>query len=148
MLSPDPRRRDFTPPGVRPWAMLRSGALAASVLLSSVLGAAAVAQPTASGQTVTVQNPPAAPHSVLVFPQRDFVSASGYADGQTVSVQVIHPDGTVRSTARGLLPQDDPSTPQFDGIVEVNHPGGYCWDVFTPDIRPGDKVRVIDDLTG
>jgi hypothetical protein len=65
-----------------------------------------------------------------------------------VTVQVIHPDGTIRSTLSGLQPKDDPGTPGFDGIVEVNHPGGYCWDTVTPDIRAGDKVRLVVDATG
>jgi hypothetical protein len=95
-----------------------------------------------------VNNPPVAPHSVLVFPQRDFVSASGFSAGSTYTVSVIHPSGTTVSTASGIAPKDDPSTPGFDGIIEVNHPGGVCWTGVTPDIRPGDKVRVTNDADG
>ena len=29
------------------------------------------------------------------------------------------------------------------GIVEVNHPGGGCWEGTTPDIRSGDVIRVL-----
>jgi hypothetical protein len=132
--------------GTRPWALARSTVLAGGMLASSLIGGATVATPTFA--QAVVNNPPVAPHSIFAFPQRDFVSASGWAQGQTVTVQVLHPDGTVRSTLSGLLPKDDPSTPGFDGIVEVNHPGGYCWDTVTPDIRWGDKVRIVVDATG
>jgi hypothetical protein len=134
---------------VRPWAIARSSLLAGGMLASTLLGGATVATPTFA--QAVVNNPPVAPHSIFAFPQRDFVSASGWAQGQTVTVQVIHPaavgGGTV-STLSGLQPKDDPSTPGFDGIVEVNHPGGYCWNVATPDIRAGDTVRVVVDATG
>ncbi len=38
--------------------------------------------------------------------------------------------------------ENDPTTPQFDGFAEVNHPGGACWIGSTPDIQAGDIVRV------
>src|SRR3982751_2297609 len=76
---------------------------------------------------ITVNNPPVAPRSILVFPQRDFVSASGYEAGDIVAVEVFHPGATTpASTVADVVPQDDPATPAFDGIVEVNHPGGAC----------------------
>jgi hypothetical protein len=131
---------------MRPWALARSGLLAGGMLASTLIGGATVATPTFA--QAAVNTPPVAPHSIFAFPQRDFVSASGWAQGQAVTVQVVHPDGTIRSTLSGLLPKDDPGTPGFDGIVEVNHPGGYCWDTVTPDIRFGDKVRVVVDATG
>jgi hypothetical protein len=111
----------------------------------SALPASAAVPGTAPG---TVNEPPTNGHSIIAFPQRDFVSASGFADGHTYTVDVVHPDGTVRTAGSGLVPLDDPSTPTFDGLIEVNHPGGYCWAGTTPDIRPGDKVRVIDDAGG
>jgi hypothetical protein len=91
---------------------------------------------------VPVNHPPAAPRSILVFPQRDFVSASGYEAGDLVTVEVFHPGSNApASAATNVVPQDDPATPDFDGIVEVNHPGGACWETVTPDIRFGDRVR-------
>ena len=95
----------------------------------------------ASSATAQVQNPPLAPVLINVFPSRDFVSAQGYSDLDRVTVSVIHPDGTIRST--------DPTQPVVPsgGIVEVNHPGGACWFGTTPDIRAGDVVR-IDVLSG
>ena len=49
-----------------------------------------------------------------------------------------------RRHCRPIIPRDDPATPGvFDGLVEVNHPGGGCWSGVTPDIRPGDVVQVL-----
>jgi CTP:molybdopterin cytidylyltransferase MocA len=110
----------------------------------AALSAAALVGVAASDAAVTgfVNDPPAAPHSIISFPQRDFVSASGYAlaDGP-VRVDVIR-GGSVVSSATNITPQDDPSTSGFDGLVEVNHPGGACWENVTPDIRPGDEIRI------
>lgn len=99
----------------------------------------------------TVNNPPTGGHSIIVFPQRDFVSASGYAEDDLVVVKVIHPNGTTWSTdpANPIVPQPEPGAQPgdpFAGIVEVNHPGGACWFGTTPDIRPGDVVQI--DIVG
>ncbi|MFD1055379.1 Ig-like domain-containing protein [Terrabacter terrigena] len=80
-----------------------------------------------------------APHTIISFPERDFVSADGYAQGDPVTVEVIRSGFTVGIAH--VDPQDDLTTPGFDGLVEVNHPGGGCWETVTPDIRPGDVVR-------
>jgi centrosomal CEP192-like protein len=95
-----------------------------------------------SAAAVVANDPPPAPHSIIAFPQRDFVSASGYAAG-TYTVEVIRGTTTVsKSTSTPAV--DDPATPGFDGIVEINHPGGGCWTGVTPDIRPGDIVRITN----
>ncbi|HET7479871.1 MAG TPA: choice-of-anchor D domain-containing protein [Rubrobacteraceae bacterium] len=105
--------------------------------------------PRALAQTApTINNPPVAPHSIIAFPQRDFVSASGYAATDKVTVSVVHKDGTEVGRVTGIVPQDDPQTPEFDGLVEVNHPGGACWVGVTPDIRAGDKVRITVEGSG
>ena len=64
-----------------------------------------------------VNNPPLAPISIIVFPQRDFVSASGYAIDDQVIVRVIHdpavfPGATGGTTdpANWIIPQGDPGT--------------------------------------
>jgi hypothetical protein len=116
-------------------------ALGALILLVTALGGDADAAVAAT----VINNPPRASHNITAFPQRDFVSADGYAIDDTVTVEVIHPSGVVRSTVSGLVPQDDDTTAGFDGIVEVNHPGGFCWDTVTPDIRPHDRVRITVD---
>lgn len=103
-----------------------------------------------AGAAVPCFNPPSAPISIIVFPQRDFISASGYNAADRVIVRVIHdgavfPPGNTWTTdpANWVVPQVDPALPPgADGIVEVNHPGGACWFGTTPDIRPGDRVQV------
>ncbi len=96
----------------------------------------------------TVNEPPVAPIQIISFPSRDFISSSGFKASDTVDVQILRKQAgalvLVSSTA--WTPQDDPrATPgaPFAGIVEVNHPGGACWDGSTPDIRAGDIVREI-----
>jgi hypothetical protein len=119
----------------------RSRQRVAAALAAGALAVAVVQ--TAAGPASAAINPvPAAPHSILVFPVRDFVSASGYARTDVATVQVLR-GGAVIGSAANLIPQDDPATPGFDGLVEVNHPGGGCWDGVTPDIRTGDVVRVL-----
>jgi hypothetical protein len=90
--------------------------------------------------------PPQAGHQVISFPQRDFVSASGYVQGVDAYVQVIR-GGEPIAISTPVQPEDDPATAAFDGIVEVNHPGGGCWstETGTPDIQPGDKIRVFQE---
>jgi hypothetical protein len=80
------------------------------------------------------------PHSINVFYHRDFVQGSGFQAGDLVTVDVLR-NGTVVGTAANVVPTDDPTTPPFDGLVTVNHPGGVCWDTFTPDIQRGDVIR-------
>ena len=90
---------------------------------------------------VEVNEPPANGHALLAFPSRDFVSAENYAEDELVNIEIIR-NNIVISTAEGLIPVDaDPETPAFEGIVEVNHPGGACWDGVTPELRAGDIVR-------
>jgi hypothetical protein len=96
---------------------------------------------------MAASEPPALGHEVISFPARDFVSAAGYTAGVPAVVQVTRKDPATGKQAlvaksTSVMPQDDPGTPEFDGIVEVNHPGGGCWTNITPDIRAGDKIRV------
>jgi hypothetical protein len=98
--------------------------------------------------TTVLRDPPATPHLIVVFPERDFVSVENYSasDGQ-LTINVLRRSATGELVTVGsatATPQDDPTTPQFDGIAEVNHPGGSCWVGSTPDIRPGDIVRVTN----
>jgi hypothetical protein len=88
--------------------------------------------PAAAAQAV-VNDPPAAPHSIIAFPGRDFISAEGYDPaGGVVTVSLLR-NGSVVSEAH--------VTPDRFGLVEVNHPGGGCWEIVTPDVRPGDVIR-------
>jgi hypothetical protein len=80
------------------------------------------------------------PHSINVFYHRDFVQASGFQAGDLVTVEALR-NNTVIGTASNIVPTDDPTTPPFDGLVTINHPGGACWDNFTPDLQRGDVIR-------
>jgi Bacterial Ig domain len=98
-------------------------------------------------------DPPLNPHNIFVFPSRDFIMALGYAANDRVKVEVLR-GGVVIGVANNVVPVDDLSTTGvFDGIVQVNHPGGACWEATTPDLRPGDLVRlttnngVVDQTT-
>jgi len=106
---------------------------------ASALGIAALAAPAAA--LAVVNEPPVLPHSIISFPSRDFVSASGFAASDSVVVSVLR-NGVTIATSTPVTPVDDgdPLTP-FAGLAEVNHPGGGCWVGTTPDILPGDVVR-------
>src|SRR5205085_2536128 len=96
-------------------------------------------------------DPPAATPTqvqIIAFPARDFTSSSGYTvQDATVEVQVIR-NNVLVSTAN-VIPVDDPTTVGFDGVVEVNHPGGGCWLGATPELRAGpgeDGVLTYDTV--
>ena len=105
------------------------------VLISAaaVLGAAAALAGSASAAVTS-------PHSINVFYHRDFVQGSGFQAGDLVTVEALR-NNTVIGTAANVVPTDDPTTGPFDGLVTINHPGGACWDNFTPDLQRGDVIR-------
>jgi len=80
-----------------------------------------------------VNNPPLLPQEITVFPERDFMSLSGFAPNADVLVQVRR---------AGVLSSDAVGRTDGGGFLEVNHPGGVCWRNVTPDIVPADVVRV------
>ena len=97
-------------------------------------GAAVAAVPL---PTTVTHDPPVAPHSLTAFPARDFLSAEQTV-GDTVVFEVTH------SQARGGgTVASEPLVVDENGLAEVNHPGGACWDVVTPDIVAGDTVKVV-----
>ena len=67
--------------------------------------------------------------------ERDFVEAEGYQPGTALELRVLR-NGVQIGSASG--------TTNDAGIVEVNHPGGSCWDGSTPDIIGGDVVQVVE----
>jgi hypothetical protein len=75
-------------------------------------------------------------HQIISFPSRDFVSATGYTNPVTVEVRR-------NGHLIGISDRITPDATQ-GGLVEVNHPGGGCWQSSTPDILPGDAVRILD----
>src|SRR4051812_25726938 len=89
-----------------------------------------------------------APHNIIAFPQRDYVSASGYTVGVPATVQVLHAGNVLAaSTATDVMPVEDPATPGL-GTIDVNHPGGVCWEGVTPDIHAGDTITITQgDVT-
>jgi hypothetical protein len=126
-----------TPSKRRMLAIAASAALAAGTL-------GAVAAVPASG---TQTGPGVRPGSnITVFHNIDFVAVFGY--GRPVNRQV-----TVRVLRRGVV-IGSASGPSIDaeGLpgLEVNHGPegaarpGDCWEGHTPDIRPGDVIRVTD----
>jgi hypothetical protein len=127
-------------------ARTQTGTRGRFLAAASALGIAALAAPAAA---LAVPNePPALPHTIIAFPQRDFVSAAGFAQGENVTISVIR-NGVEIGTTPPIAARDDTTTPGvFDGIVEVNHPGGGCWTGTTPDILPGDVVRTTVEGTG
>ncbi|HEY1177785.1 MAG TPA: hypothetical protein VGF17_16640, partial [Phytomonospora sp.] len=85
--------------------------------------------------SVTVANdPPLAPHDLIAFPGRDFISATGFNPGTAYTFSVIRGTKVVSTST--------PVVAGPDGLAEVNHPGGGCWNVVTPDIQAGDVVRI------
>jgi len=94
--------------------------------------AAASAFPAAASAFV---EPPQMPHVPTVFPDRDFVSAEGYANNKDMRITVLR-NGVQIGQATGTT--DD------GGLIEVNHPGGVCWSGTTPNIIAGDKVVIAE----
>lgn len=122
----------------------------AALLLTSVAAAsmAVGAMPTRVGAVVpdVINDPPSAGHTVTVFPARDFVHGDGFTQGSLVDVEVWR-NGVLAGFVNDVTPADLGDTPAFDGIVEVNHPGGACWTDSTPDIKAGDLVRFVEKST-
>src|SRR4051794_40468416 len=86
-----------------------------------------------------------APHNIIAFPQRDYVSASGYTVGVPATVQVLHAGNVLAaSTATDVFAVEDPATPGL-GTIDVNHPGGVCWEGQTPDIHAGDTITIMQN---
>ena len=97
----------------------------------------AVSTPPATA--VVANDPPIAPHSLIAFPARDFISATGYTPGATYHFTLVRGGTVVNSGSQAA---------DATGLIEVNHPGGTCWNINTPDLRAGDVIRITDDATG
>ena len=103
---------------------------------AALVGLAAASITVVAGQAAQAATPPAFPNNIVVFPQRDFVTIEGYQGrvGQLATV-VVTRNGVETSRATGTVAAGDVA-------LEINHPGGVCWQGVTPDIKPGDVVRV------
>jgi hypothetical protein len=87
-------------------------------------------------------NPPVGPGNIEIFTKRDMVAIEGYAAqaGQDATIRVSR-GGSLIGVARGVV--------DSTGFLEVNHPGGVCWDLVTPNITGGDEVTVeFEDGSG
>lgn len=105
----------------------------------SVASSPSVTTQMQSALDVEANEPPAGGRALLAFPSRDFVSADGYAADEKVEIEIIR-NGFIISSVDNLTP--------VDGIVEVNHPGGGCWEGVTPELRAGDIVRATATNNG
>jgi hypothetical protein len=111
---------------------------AAVAVAAGGLAASALAALPASATVVEVADG----HNITVFHNIDFVTTSGWADGEAITVNVLR-RGVLIGTASGAA-----SDPEAAGVfgLEVNHGpeaaavAGDCWEGQTPDIRPGDRI--------
>lgn len=137
--------RRFASRSSKKWAVV--GSVLVGVVPTAAIVTSISSQASSAPNAVT--HPVGGSMNVIVFPQRDFVSASGYDAENRVLVRVFHDTGVYAGHGAPVLsqvvtPKGDPAGAPgtFSGIVEVNHPGGACWDTTTPDIRPGDLVQL------
>ncbi len=110
---------------------------------AAVVGAAAIVIATPGLAAAVIDTPPPPPLEVVVFPSRDFVVTEGGPAGLALKFEILR-NGVVIGTASSS--QVSPTlTTDPTGLLEVNHPGGLCWSGVTPNIRPGDVLRVTDE---
>jgi hypothetical protein len=114
----------------------------AACVAAGGLAASALAALPASATVVNVADG----HNITVFHNIDFVTASGWGDGEEITVTVRR-RGVLIGTATGAA--SDPEATGAFGL-EVNHGpeaapvAGDCWEGTTPDIRPGDRISVTN----
>ncbi|GAA2172597.1 hypothetical protein GCM10009784_03640 [Arthrobacter parietis] len=98
-------------------------------------GSTTVVLVAAGASVVMAANPPVGPGNVEIFTKRDMVAIEGYTAqaGQDATIKVTR-DGNLIGIAHGVV--------DATGFLEVNHPGGVCWDVVTPNITGKDVVSV------
>jgi hypothetical protein len=102
-------------------------------LALTALGSAALAAPAGAA----LNSPSPIEGRNTVFPMRDFYAMEAYPPNSRLYVRVLR-DGHVVGTASGVT--------DAAGLLEVNHPGGVCWDQpSTPDIIEGDIVQTSAD---
>jgi len=107
---------------------------------ATIAAAAAVVVTTPALANAAIISPPPAGLEIIVFPQRDFVVTEGGPAGQAVTFQIIRNNVTIATASSS---QVTPALLTDDaGLLEVNHPGGLCWQGVTPNILPGDVLRV------
>jgi hypothetical protein len=118
------------PPGTYTYTVDAGDAVSNRSKPSNAVSATTVVNPAPPA----TNDPPVTPHSLIGFPERDFISATGYTPGATYAFAVIR-GGNIVATST-------PVVADSTGTAEVNHPGGGCWDGVTPNIKPGDAIRI------
>lgn len=109
---------------------------------ATVAAAAAIVVMTPALAAAVIDRPPQPPLEVVVFPQRDFVVTEGGPAGQALRFEILRNNVVIGTSSSN---QVTPSlTTDADGLLEVNHPGGLCWSGVTPNILPGDVLRVTE----
>ena len=110
---------------------------------ATVAAAAAIVVTTPAMAAAVIVSPPPAPLEIVVFPERDFVVSEGGPANQALRFQIIRNGVTIGNASSSQV------TPELRtdaaGLLEVNHPGGLCWQGVTPNILPGDVLRVTDE---
>jgi hypothetical protein len=115
--------------------------LAMTVTLIGSTPAFAAKGPSGGGGGGVVLPPPpppvpaALPPDAIVFTNRDFVSISNLKPNEDLLVEAI-PNNPAGAVVVANAKTD------ANGFVEVNHPGGVCWDKITPDIVANDLIKV------
>lgn len=82
--------------------------------------------------------PLALPPDAIVFTMRDFVSISNLLPNADLRIDAIRKDSQQNSVVVGTAN----AKTDANGFVEVNHPGGVCWDKVTPDVVANDLIKV------
>ena len=119
------------------------GRLKKTAVAAAVASLAPTALATLPAEGTVVQVDPA--HNITVFHNIDFVATFGHGAADNLTVEVRR-NGVVIGTSTGEVFAEDPAAPDFG--LEVNHGpegapvAGDCWEGHTPDIRPGDRIRV------
>ena len=110
---------------------------------TAVLGSAiAAAAPAANAEVISID----ANRNITTFHNIDFIAVFGWNVGDSTTVEVFRNDQRIGS-ATGPAVAVDEGLP-LQGALEVNHgpegaaQPGDCWENFTPDIQPGDRVVV------
>jgi hypothetical protein len=116
------------------------GRLMKTAVAAGVASLAPTAVNTVPAEGTVVDVNPA--HNITVFANIDFVATFGHGLGDELTVEVRR-NGVVIGTATGAAAGDAPEIG-----LEVNHGpegapvAGDCFEGGTPDIRPGDRIRV------
>ena len=115
--------------------------LSAALSTMAIAAAGAGLAPSASA-TLVSEFPVPADHNITVFHNIDFVATFGWDLGENLKIEVLRNDVVIGSAEAPAV-----ATAEGNGL-EVNHGpeaaavDGDCWEGHTPDIRPGDTVRV------